>query len=99
MWTSPNMEFATVFVGAIAVLVFGLSFWSAGGGARHLVVRRLSAGDRLLDRAGAGRHARRPAAVAHPGRRPAGADRPHPPQLGRPDRDDRGAVVSIALFC
>jgi NCS1 family nucleobase:cation symporter-1 len=29
MWTSPNMEFATVFVGAIAVLVFGLSFWSA----------------------------------------------------------------------
>jgi NCS1 family nucleobase:cation symporter-1 len=29
MWTSPNMEFATVFVGALAVLVFGLSFWSA----------------------------------------------------------------------
>ena len=29
MWTSPNMEFATVFVGAIAVLVFGLSFWQA----------------------------------------------------------------------
>ena len=29
MWSSPNMEFATVFVGAIAVLVFGLSFWQA----------------------------------------------------------------------
>jgi NCS1 family nucleobase:cation symporter-1 len=29
MWTSPNMEFATIFVGAIAVLVFGLSFWQA----------------------------------------------------------------------
>ncbi|HEV7654596.1 MAG TPA: cytosine permease [Mycobacteriales bacterium] len=29
MWTSPNMEFATVFVGALGVLVFGLSFWTA----------------------------------------------------------------------
>jgi nucleobase:cation symporter-1, NCS1 family len=27
-WTSPNMEFATVFVGMIGVLFFGLSFWS-----------------------------------------------------------------------
>ena len=26
-WTSPNMEFATVFVGFIGVLFFGLSFW------------------------------------------------------------------------
>jgi NCS1 family nucleobase:cation symporter-1 len=26
-WTSPNMEFATVFVGFIGVLYFGLSFW------------------------------------------------------------------------
>jgi nucleobase:cation symporter-1, NCS1 family len=26
-WTSPNMEFATVFVGFIGVVVFGLSFW------------------------------------------------------------------------
>src|SRR5215471_1330321 len=27
-WTSPNMEFATVFVGMIGVLFFGLSFWA-----------------------------------------------------------------------
>jgi NCS1 nucleoside transporter family len=27
-WTSPNMEFATIFVGMIGVLFFGLSFWS-----------------------------------------------------------------------
>jgi NCS1 nucleoside transporter family len=26
-WTSPNMEFATVFVGFIGVVFFGLSFW------------------------------------------------------------------------
>jgi NCS1 family nucleobase:cation symporter-1 len=28
-WISPNMEFATVFVGILAVSVFGLSFWQA----------------------------------------------------------------------
>jgi NCS1 family nucleobase:cation symporter-1 len=28
-WTSPNMEFATVFVGVLGVGVFGLDFWSA----------------------------------------------------------------------
>ncbi|GAB3908969.1 cytosine permease [Kibdelosporangium lantanae] len=28
-WTSPNLEFATVFVGVLAVSVFGLSFWQA----------------------------------------------------------------------
>lgn len=28
-WASPNLEFATVFVGALAVSVFGLSFWQA----------------------------------------------------------------------
>jgi nucleobase:cation symporter-1, NCS1 family len=28
-WTSPNFEFATVFVGVICVLFFGLSFWEA----------------------------------------------------------------------
>ena len=28
-WTSPNMEFATVFVGVLAVGVFGLGFWPA----------------------------------------------------------------------
>ncbi len=27
-WTSPNMEFATIFVGLIGVLYFGLSFWA-----------------------------------------------------------------------
>src|SRR6201987_537079 len=26
-WTSPNMEFATVFVGILAVAAFGLGFW------------------------------------------------------------------------
>jgi NCS1 nucleoside transporter family len=26
-WTSPNMEFATVFVGFIGVVYFGMSFW------------------------------------------------------------------------
>jgi NCS1 nucleoside transporter family len=28
-WTSPNLEFATVFVGILAVAVFGLTFWQA----------------------------------------------------------------------
>ncbi len=28
-WVSPNMEFATIFVGVIAVWFFGLSFWKA----------------------------------------------------------------------
>jgi NCS1 family nucleobase:cation symporter-1 len=28
-WASPNMEFATVFVGVIGVAFFGLSFWMA----------------------------------------------------------------------
>ncbi|WP_328608244.1 cytosine permease [Amycolatopsis sp. NBC_00345] len=28
-WASPNLEFATVFVGVLAVSVFGLSFWQA----------------------------------------------------------------------
>ncbi len=29
-WVSPNMEFATIFVGIIGVWFFGLSFWMAG---------------------------------------------------------------------
>src|SRR5690242_5327962 len=28
-WTSPNLEFATVFVGVLAVALFGESFWQA----------------------------------------------------------------------
>ncbi len=28
-WTSPNLEFATVFVGVLAVAAFGLTFWQA----------------------------------------------------------------------
>src|SRR6201988_4751403 len=28
-WTSPNMEFATIFVGVLAVAAFGLSFTQA----------------------------------------------------------------------
>src|SRR5499433_4324378 len=28
-WVSPNMEFATIFVGIIGVWFFGLSFWMA----------------------------------------------------------------------
>jgi NCS1 nucleoside transporter family len=28
-WTSPNMEFATIFVGMLAIVVFGLGFWEA----------------------------------------------------------------------
>ncbi|HEY6276374.1 MAG TPA: cytosine permease [Streptosporangiaceae bacterium] len=28
-WTSPNLEFATIFVGVIAVAFFGLNFWLA----------------------------------------------------------------------
>ena len=36
-WTSPNMEFATVSVGVLGVLFFGLTFWQAVAGdrARH----------------------------------------------------------------
>jgi nucleobase:cation symporter-1, NCS1 family len=29
VWTSPNMEFATIFVGVLAVAGFGLSLWGA----------------------------------------------------------------------
>ncbi len=29
-WMSPNLEFATVYVGVISVLFFGQSFWAAG---------------------------------------------------------------------
>jgi NCS1 family nucleobase:cation symporter-1 len=28
-WTSPNMEFATVFIGVLAVGIFGLGFWQS----------------------------------------------------------------------
>jgi NCS1 family nucleobase:cation symporter-1 len=28
-WTSPNMEFATIFVGVLAIAGFGLGFWEA----------------------------------------------------------------------
>jgi len=28
-WSSPNMEFATIFVGVLAVALFGLGFWEA----------------------------------------------------------------------
>src|SRR5262247_2673344 len=28
-WTSPNLEFATIFVGVLAVAAFGLSFWQS----------------------------------------------------------------------
>jgi NCS1 family nucleobase:cation symporter-1 len=28
-WTSPNLEFATIFLGVLAVAAFGLSFWVA----------------------------------------------------------------------
>jgi nucleobase:cation symporter-1, NCS1 family len=28
-WTSPNLEFATIFVGVLSVQVFGLTFWQA----------------------------------------------------------------------
>ena len=31
-WTSPNLEFATVFVGVLAVAVFGMNFWQALAG-------------------------------------------------------------------
>jgi len=31
-WTSPNLEFATIFVGMLAVLAFGMNFWQAVAG-------------------------------------------------------------------
>src|SRR6201994_1315968 len=31
-WTSPNLEFATIFVGMLSVLAFGMSFWQAVAG-------------------------------------------------------------------
>ena len=31
-WTSPNLEFATIFVGVLAVAVYGMSFWQAAAG-------------------------------------------------------------------
>jgi len=29
VWLSPNLEFATVYVGTIAIILFGLNFWEA----------------------------------------------------------------------
>ncbi|WP_410869772.1 purine-cytosine permease family protein [Nocardia sp. A7] len=29
MWTSPNLEFATIFIGVLSVTVFGMNFWQA----------------------------------------------------------------------
>lgn len=31
-WTSPNLEFATIFVGMLSVLAFGMNFWQAAAG-------------------------------------------------------------------
>jgi NCS1 nucleoside transporter family len=31
-WTSPNLEFATIFVGVLAVAVYGMSFWQGVAG-------------------------------------------------------------------
>ncbi|OFJ52088.1 purine-cytosine permease family protein [Mycolicibacterium grossiae] len=31
-WTSPNLEFATIFVGMLSVLAFGMTFWQAVAG-------------------------------------------------------------------
>src|SRR5689334_7973021 len=31
-WTSPNLEFATIFVGVLAVSVYGMTFWQAVAG-------------------------------------------------------------------
>ncbi len=31
-WTSPNLEFATIFVGVLAVAVYGMNFWQAAAG-------------------------------------------------------------------
>ncbi|MFB6720530.1 purine-cytosine permease family protein [Kribbella sp. NPDC056345] len=31
-WTSPNLEFATIFVGVLSVAVYGMSFWQAVAG-------------------------------------------------------------------
>jgi len=31
-WTSPNLEFATIFIGVLAVAVYGMTFWQAVAG-------------------------------------------------------------------
>lgn len=31
-WTSPNLEFATIFLGVLAVAVYGMTFWQAVAG-------------------------------------------------------------------
>ncbi|WP_069167596.1 purine-cytosine permease family protein [Nocardia altamirensis] len=31
-WTSPNLEFATIFIGVLAVTAFGMNFWQASLG-------------------------------------------------------------------
>jgi len=31
-WTSPNLEFATIFIGVLAVTVYGMTFWQAVAG-------------------------------------------------------------------
>lgn len=46
-WTSPNLEFATIFIGVLSVTAFGMNFWQATlglavgvglGGAAHFVL-------------------------------------------------------------
>ena len=41
-WASPNLEFATIFVGVLAVAYYGMTFWQAVAG---LVMSRLAALD------------------------------------------------------
>ena len=31
-WTSPNLEFATIFVGVLAIAAYGMTFWQAAAG-------------------------------------------------------------------
>src|ERR1044071_3369549 len=31
-WASPNLEFATIFLGVLAVSYFGMTFWQAAAG-------------------------------------------------------------------
>ena len=50
-WVSPNMEFATIFVGIIAILFFGLTFWQAVAAIAAKTKVPIATGERLIDRA------------------------------------------------
>src|SRR5881296_637277 len=79
-WLSPNLEFATVYVGVLGVAVFGLSFWQT---ALAIVVGRVLGHDQLVHRQQRQRSLRAPGARPPHQRQPSFC-RDVPDHRGRP---------------